>query len=278
MPTSEIADGTALTQSMLSPLECPARMFPSPESVLDLRVSAQDSFTSLRASCESFDPLGLSSRMFPDFSVQTEEETLRKSSAFSWSSAGMGFAGACSTRSFSESPSVAVACSLSEVLESRVPLRFFLSAKAARGILRRAEKRGRTLPTRLRQALRAISRTHGTQTISPQPSANPTGITGEAVREETDATTLSATPSKDSGLAVPTITKRRVATSFAQRCAVAAIRPKVTENPAGQTGARLSVRRLTPTECETLQGFPKVWTVPDTEHWATRSRSRLRSG
>ena len=34
----------------------------------------------------------------------------------------------------------------------------------------------------------------------------------------------------------------------------------------------MSVRRLTPTECETLQGFPRGWTVPDTEHWGTRSR------
>jgi site-specific DNA-cytosine methylase len=33
-----------------------------------------------------------------------------------------------------------------------------------------------------------------------------------------------------------------------------------------------SVRRLTPTECETLQAFPKGWTVPDIEHWETRSR------
>jgi len=32
----------------------------------------------------------------------------------------------------------------------------------------------------------------------------------------------------------------------------------------------LSVRRLTPTECEILQGFPSGWTVPDTEHWGTR--------
>ena len=37
-------------------------------------------------------------------------------------------------------------------------------------------------------------------------------------------------------------------------------------------------RRLTPTECETLQSFPKGWTVPATEHWAMRSPSRLQSG
>jgi DNA (cytosine-5)-methyltransferase 1 len=40
----------------------------------------------------------------------------------------------------------------------------------------------------------------------------------------------------------------------------------------------LILRRLTPTECEMLQGFPKGWTVPDTAHWAMPSRYRLRSG
>ena len=31
------------------------------------------------------------------------------------------------------------------------------------------------------------------------------------------------------------------------------------------TKPTMSVRRLTPTECETLQGFPSGWTVPDIE-------------
>jgi site-specific DNA-cytosine methylase len=49
------------------------------------------------------------------------------------------------------------------------------------------------------------------------------------------------------------------------------------ENPEADT-QQLSVRRLTPTECETLQSFPKGWTVPDTEHWETRSRRTSRNG
>ena len=104
-----------------SRLEFPVRTFLSPESAPDSQENALDSFTSLRACCASFDPLGLSSRMYPDFSVQTTEETLRKSSAFSWSNAGMGFRGACSTASISESPNVAVACSLSDILETLTP-------------------------------------------------------------------------------------------------------------------------------------------------------------
>lgn len=44
---------------------------------------------------------------------------------------------------------------LSSVLETGpIPERFFLSAKACAGILRRAEKRGKVLPEVLKQALR----------------------------------------------------------------------------------------------------------------------------
>ena len=55
----------------------------------------------------------------------------------------------------SESHNDAVECSLSDILEAHgnVPQRYFLSAKACRGILKRAEKRGRTLPPLLQTAL-----------------------------------------------------------------------------------------------------------------------------
>ena len=132
-------------------------MSPSPESEPDLQARALASFTSLRESCASFDPLSLSSRMFPDFSVQTTDETLQKSSAFSWSSAGMGLAGVCSTANISEWPRDANVCSLSEILEPHVPRRFYLTAKACKGILRRAERRGKELPPALARALKAVA-------------------------------------------------------------------------------------------------------------------------
>ena len=56
----------------------------------------------------------------------------------------------------SESPRDASVCSLSDVLETEpVPQRYFLSAKACAGILRRAENRGKKLPDALYQALQA---------------------------------------------------------------------------------------------------------------------------
>jgi hypothetical protein len=58
----------------------------------------------------------------------------------------------------SDWPNDAAVCSLSQVLErGSIPHRFFLSSKACAGILRRAEKRGKELPTQLRLALQAVA-------------------------------------------------------------------------------------------------------------------------
>ena len=49
-------------------------------------------------------------------------------------------------------------CSLSDILETGdVPPRFYLSARACAGIIRRAEKRGKTLPDQLAEALKAAA-------------------------------------------------------------------------------------------------------------------------
>ena len=66
--------------------------------------------------------------------------------------------GALSTHNFSAWPSDGSACSLSHVLETRpIPRKYFLTPKAAMGIIRRAEKRGKDLPTMLLRALRAVA-------------------------------------------------------------------------------------------------------------------------
>jgi hypothetical protein len=49
-------------------------------------------------------------------------------------------------------------CSLSDILETGdVPRQYYLSAKACRGILRRADKRGKELPPLLARALQAVA-------------------------------------------------------------------------------------------------------------------------
>lgn len=106
-------------------------------------------------------------------SAQTEEMTLLKwlmrsqdaesmspqmageRKAWRWVSMDLS-SGQCLTRNGSEWRSGAVACLLSSTLESGpVESRYYLSATACAGILRRAEKRGKTLPGQLETALRA---------------------------------------------------------------------------------------------------------------------------
>jgi hypothetical protein len=80
----------------------------------------------------------------------------------------MGSLTECLTLNTLEWPSDAAVCSLSDVLETgAVPQRYFLSATACRGILRRAEKRGKQLPQSLQAALEQSARaTNGQNTSS----------------------------------------------------------------------------------------------------------------
>jgi hypothetical protein len=62
--------------------------------------------------------------------------------------------GACSTLNISVSPNAASACFLWQVVEmTSIPQKYFLSATACAGILRRAARRGKTLPALLDMAL-----------------------------------------------------------------------------------------------------------------------------
>ena len=73
--------------------------------------------------------------------------------AQSWETDGVSL-GEFSTRSFGESPSAAVVSRLSQILEDNPHPKYYLSATACAGILRRAEKRGKELPEILRAALK----------------------------------------------------------------------------------------------------------------------------
>lgn len=94
--------------------------------------------------------------------VQTSQ-----SSSTPWANSGIAQGGRYWTRSTSESRNAAGACSLSAVLEPQVSERYYLSAKAAAGILRRAERRGKALPEPLEAALRSVA---GAQTPTEPPS------------------------------------------------------------------------------------------------------------
>src|SRR6185436_13773410 len=118
--------------------------------------------------CPSCGLPGRSLRMFPGFSAATEDVTSRSSSV-AWKNSGMASPGGLWTRATSESPSAAAECSLSAILETdSAPPRYWLSAKAAQGILRRAERRGRALPIALQRALEALA------TSTAKPGTAPT--------------------------------------------------------------------------------------------------------
>jgi len=67
----------------------------------------------------------------------------------------MASAGLCWIADGSEWRNGAAVCSLSDILEECPDPKFSLSAKACSGILRRAAKRGRSLPRPLLEALSA---------------------------------------------------------------------------------------------------------------------------
>lgn len=63
--------------------------------------------------------------------------------------------GACSTLNISVSPNAASACFLWQVVEmTSIPQKYFLSAQACSGILVRAARRGKKLPTMLDRVLK----------------------------------------------------------------------------------------------------------------------------
>lgn len=74
-----------------------------------------------------------------------------------------------------ESPSVAVESTLSSILEANAPEKYYLSAKACEGILRRAQRRGKALPQMLKLALeqmierekKAETKLTGTECLQP---------------------------------------------------------------------------------------------------------------
>jgi hypothetical protein len=218
---------------------------------------------------------GLFSKTSPACFLRVKDATLPSCST-PWMNSGMVWRGVCLTRSFSESPNVAEECSLSDVLESHVPRRFFLSPRAAAGILRRAEKRGRTLPSRLQAALESLATRQGDGTkmtiTSFQASweAEPACKELQALNPSRDIASFSK-PSLPSG-PKDQADQREMSTTISPCVELSEIGADQAQKKLDQIG--LSVRRLTPTECETLQAFPKGWTVPSPQEWTQRGTGR----
>src|SRR6266550_1001888 len=123
-----------------------------------LRGRALDSFTTLLDYLKQANPKFLSSKTFRASSLPTKDETSEPSYE-RWPTSGIVSDGVCLTAKTSESPSHAVESTLSAVIETgEVPLRYFLSQNAAKGMLKRANRMGRPLFPPLRKALEILSK------------------------------------------------------------------------------------------------------------------------
>ena len=146
-----------MQHSMFSPAEPRASRSPSPACELGWLTRGAISPSRILPLLTAIGPSGWFGRTCPASCHQTAEGILAPSSE-GWGNSGMGSPTEFWTLSTSEWPSDAVVCSLSDTLETGiVPQRFFLSATACQGILRRADKRGKELPPALQAALEQVA-------------------------------------------------------------------------------------------------------------------------
>lgn len=151
-----------------------ARTYRWPESAAALLESGADYGLSLLELLKNLHRDGLSSKTSPVFCPPMEAKTFRSlleglPASFRACLAGDGrtqashgdhdtkLPGGCLTLNFSESPNDAVECLLSDVLQTEVPRKYYLSRRAAQGILRRSKRRGKELPPPLLAALTRIA-------------------------------------------------------------------------------------------------------------------------
>lgn len=289
------------------PLDSPAKTFRSRAKGVDCQHLEADCSLILHASLQTLNLIGSFVRTCQDCFPRMKVKTFSSSSK-RFPNSGMAWRGEYWIANISESPNAADGCLLLDVLESHAPQRFFLSPRACQGVLRRAKKRGRELPTRLQAALEAVAQQSelskqtaelngGSETkkLSKEITSSSQTLSSEVpeeFRQPTKPQEIISSQSASTGKKIETSeqkptqpihsehNKLRQSPSDPQTPVVTDGEFSKTEpaTPLTEQVEILSVRRLTPTECELLQGFPKVWTVPDTKHWVTRLRRKRSLG
>lgn len=135
--------------------EAPARVSASPEEERRWRASLLCA-SSIGELFETFARRGFCGRTCPEYFPP--ETTLSDSFSGRWKNSGMAWRGERLTLNSSEWPSGAAVAFLSDTLEtSELPQRYSLTPRACAGILSRAERRGRSLPPILENALRSVA-------------------------------------------------------------------------------------------------------------------------
>jgi len=144
------------TESMFSPGDSPAKTSAWLENVQDWTENDPDSGTNSNVLLVTSLPHGFSWRTSLDFCLRTPDGILAPLSG-RWANSGIGGPSGSLTLNTSEWPNDAAVCSLSDVVERVAPARFSLSRKACQGILRRAEKKGKQIPSPLLSALLTVA-------------------------------------------------------------------------------------------------------------------------
>ena len=146
-----------MQQSMFSLEEHHASRSQSPDSEKEWKTRVETSPSHILPLLTAIGPSGWFGRTSPAFCRPAKDGSLVPCSE-GWHNSGMGSPTGFLTLNTSAWPNAASVCSLSDILEiGDVPRRFYLSAKACAGILRRAEKRGKELPQLLQAALQTVA-------------------------------------------------------------------------------------------------------------------------
>jgi hypothetical protein len=272
--------------SMFSSAEPHASPSLSPDSERDWLIRVATSPLPISQFWTAIAPVGAVGRTSPASCRRTEDGRWEPFSE-GWGNSGMGSPTECWTLSTSDWPSDGSACSLSAILETgAVPRRFYLSARACQGILRRAAKRGKSLPPSLAAALRAVASaptstatgqvTSAASYSSPKPgdpchplaaAAHPPAVAFHN-RQDPDVSGAVTHPlgAQDNGMGVAYAINSHAGAADGDQTN----RSHASGGPVGlgisadvayalrggRTQSVGAVRRLTPRECARLQGFP----------------------
>jgi hypothetical protein len=138
--------------------ERPASLFPLTENAKAWLMIVGTSQCSISDLQKFLSPGGSSGKTSPVSFPLTEDGSLPPSFP-GWSGAGLAAGGEFWMLHFSESPSGAVVCSLSDVLEDNggVPGRYFLTPAEARKMIARYEKYGAAMPPEAKRVMGSLA-------------------------------------------------------------------------------------------------------------------------
>lgn len=264
-------------ESMFSLQELPVNPIASPEQARDWQIRVASSRLSILNTLKFFDRSGFYGKTSPVYCKLTADGILEPSSG-KWQNSGMGGPTESMTLSSSEWPNNVAVSSLSAVLETGNHLQqYYLSAKACRGILRRAEESEWKVPELLRDALATMVRGGG-RDLEP-----PCFWDGGQVSPTIDAVLHKRQTMPEKNRFPAVIVPRAFAENERNEVRYIAGDGSVVGAIASDVGAKQKnylhdeniVRRFTPVECERLQGMPDNHTrVP----WGTKSEEQCPDG